>query len=123
MHNRHLTATLIRAPQGAVLINIGLSLVFLLLWSIYPRTYQPVFQRLEQSQAIDDSKRVQSAIENEFASPAGATNDRASWDDTYTFAKHSHDYIESSYPVPALLSENSKVDLLAIYDRKGREMI
>lgn len=124
MHNRHLAAALKRILNGVALVILGLIIVLLILWSIDSNIIQPAFQRLEQQQADDDSRRVQSAIENEFAKITILANDWAVWDDTYAFAENGNSaYIASVYPDPAIMSKNSQVDLLAIYNSQGRQML
>jgi PAS domain S-box-containing protein len=110
--------------QGTALILLGLTIVLLLLWQIDCRIIQPAFQNLEYRQAIDDAHRVQAGLENELMSLGSIANDWASWDDTYEFAEnHNRRYIESNYLDPSLLSRVSKVDLLAIFDRQGSELL
>ncbi|MCP4340524.1 MAG: PAS domain S-box protein [Desulfobulbaceae bacterium] len=113
-----------RIASEIALLFLGLIIVILLLLGIDLHIIQPTFQDLEKKQAIEDGNRVKSAIENEIGNIGNLAIDWANWDDTYSFAQdHNRRYIESNYPDPADLSKNSKVDLFAIFDQRGRSLI
>ena len=63
MHNKCLTAAQQRIFHGVALVVLILCLVLLILLWIDNRIILPAFHRLEQQQALDDSRRVMSAIE------------------------------------------------------------
>ncbi|WP_035246368.1 CHASE4 domain-containing protein [Desulfogranum mediterraneum] len=110
--------------SGVALLSLGLIVVVLLLWGINGYIIQPAFLRLEEKQALEDAGRVRSALDGEIANLGTVAIDWANWDDTYAFAQDQNpDYVQSNYPVPATLSRDSKVDLLAIFDRSGRRLL
>lgn len=120
MHNnlRHIVA------PAFVLVILGMAVVFVLLWGIDAHIIKPTFQDLENRQAVEDADRVKAAIEYAGDNLGNLANDWANWDDTYVFAKdHNHRYIDTNYPKPELISIQSNVDLLAIFDQGGRSLM
>ena len=123
MHTQRISTTHSRFLKEIALVCTGLTIVLLILWGINSQIIEPAFQSLEQQQARDNAERVIAGIESQLSNLTSITNDWASWDDTYEFAKdHNRKYIESNNPAPALLSETSNVDLLIIYDKQGVEL-
>ena len=113
-----------RIIQGITLLCLGLGFIFLLLSSIDFYIIQPTFQLLEEQQAIEDGNRIRSAIVHENSNMGDIANDWAIWDDTYGFAQNQNDgYVKSNCADFAILSKNSNIDLLVIFDRKGRILI
>jgi PAS domain S-box-containing protein len=113
-----------RIASGLALLFLGLTIVILLLWGIDFHIIKPAFQDLAEKQAVEDGNRVKSAIENEIDNVGNLAIDWARWDDTYIFAQeHNRSYIESNYPNPAYLSQNSNVDLIAIFDQRGQILL
>ena len=110
--------------QAIALVISGLVVVLLLLWWIDSRIIQPAFHELEYRQALDDAERVKAGLDNQLVSLGNMAGDWANWDDTYAFAEdRNSDYITSNCPDISLLSRTSKVDLLAVYDREGKELL
>ncbi|MFT5700077.1 MAG: two-component system cell cycle sensor histidine kinase/response regulator CckA [Desulforhopalus sp.] len=120
MQNNSIT----RIVSGITLLFFGLTIVILLLWGIDFYITQPTFQDLEKKQTLEDGNRVKSAIENEIDNIGKLAIDWASWDDTYIFVQdHNPRYIESNYPDAMTFSQNSSVDLFAIFDQSGQSLI
>jgi PAS domain S-box-containing protein len=110
--------------RAAVQVVSGLAVILLLLWLIDSRIIQPAFNDLENRLALSDAARARSGIESHLVSLGSIAADWANWDDTYAFAlDHNRSYVESNCPDFALLSRTSAVDLLAIYDREGKELL
>lgn len=109
-----------RISEAVLLVLGGILLVVLLLFILNHFLVQPAFQVLERSQAIEDNDRVSAALAQELAALTDLIRDWAHWDDTYAFV---HDptpaFIATNCPDEALLSENSGIDILAIFNKEG----
>lgn len=110
--------------RAAIQVLSGMAVILLLLWQIDSRIVQPAFHDLENRQALNDAARARSGIEFLLVSLGSIAADWANWDAMYAFAlEHNRDFVESNFSDFALLSRSSTIDLLAIYDRQGKELM
>ncbi len=110
--------------RAAIQAISGMAVILLLLWQIDSRIIQPAFRDLENRQALNDAVRARSGIEFHLVSLGSIAADWANRDDTYAFAlDRNRSHVESNFSDFALLSRTSAVDLLAIYDRQGKELL
>ncbi|MBL8259529.1 MAG: EAL domain-containing protein [Candidatus Competibacteraceae bacterium] len=82
---------------------------------------QPAFQKLEESQAFEDSARARSAVWSELRQLGNELGDWAQWDDAYAFASHRDPaFIRSNLGDWRALEKSSRLNLCVIFDRDGR---
>ena len=113
-----------RTAQAIILVLGGGALVALILLALDRSLIQPTFHGLERQQALEDNARVVAALANELTVLADLSHDWAYWDDAYAFAQDPQPaFIDSNCPAPAALSQNSGIDLLAIFNREGKSLL
>ncbi|MEH6347309.1 MAG: CHASE4 domain-containing protein [Bermanella sp.] len=80
----------------------------------------PSFNTLEQRQAETELQRVADAIQREVEHLELLATDWSIWDDTYQFAQDQNESFKGSNLTLSTLSENSGINLVFIYDIKGK---
>lgn len=113
MNIRQKCATVIAISMiASAALNVGILLIFIF----------PSFIDLERKQAVDNQKRVLSAIELQTLDLYKTSGDYAVWDATYDFAggKGSPTYLEDNYYGSSI--KNIDVDFVAIEDRAGNSL-
>ena len=120
MHKRMIA----RISKIIALLILSSCFILLLLSGIDFYIIQPTFKLLEEQQALEDGRRVTSAIVHENSNLGDLANDWATWDDTYIFTQdHNRKYIQANCADFALLSETSNIDLFFIFDQAGRILV
>jgi len=110
--------------QAIMLVLGGCLLVVGTLLVIDRHVVQPAFQVLEHQQGVQDNERAFAGIAHQLANLVDLAQDWSNWDDAYAFAQdRNSEFVQSNYPDGAMLSKNSGIDLLALFDLKGHRLL
>ncbi|HRE55647.1 MAG TPA: EAL domain-containing protein [Candidatus Competibacter sp.] len=100
---------------------IGFVALWLSIGALDRWTVRPAFQKLEESQALEDSARARAAIWGELRQLGNELGNWAEWDDAYAFADHPDPaFVRSNLGNWRVLEKSSRLNLCAIFDRDGR---
>ncbi|WP_027358328.1 PAS domain-containing protein [Desulforegula conservatrix] len=105
-------------------IIVAVFIVFILflfsVWWIQEKVVFSAFERLEKQSAIDNARRISSAIRKEIDSLNTLNSDWANWDDMYSFVNEpNEEFIKSNFDWTTL-EQATGINLILIFDLEGR---
>ncbi len=99
------------------IVLLGYYLIFYLTQSCF---ILPDFFKLQRDYSIKNISRIKETIFNSIDSLSNMVSDWAMWDDTYVFVKDGNKKYITSNLIPRSLWKSSKINLVYIYNTKGR---